>query len=195
MSLYRKKPIEVEAVQWDGQLLRHAPLWIHEAARTRTIVFRQEGEPATPVLMIHTLEGDMKASIGDYIIQGVNGEIYPCKPDIFEKSYESVTGAYLKSLENNHAEDAVRQAFQEIATRTEIGPEWTHITASAYRAYAAAAGNRNFLGEPMPAFEHLPESIQNSWEAAARHVAAILLGGEAVMTAEAEQTWQGWKRP
>ncbi len=41
-------------------------------------------------IVIHTLEGDMKASIGDYIITGVNGEQYPCKPDIFEKTYEAV---------------------------------------------------------------------------------------------------------
>lgn len=41
-------------------------------------------------MIIHTLEGDMKASVGDYIITGVNGEIYPCKPDIFEKTYEPV---------------------------------------------------------------------------------------------------------
>ena len=42
-------------------------------------------------LVIHTLEGDMEASIGDYIIKGVNGEFYPCKPDIFAKTYEGVT--------------------------------------------------------------------------------------------------------
>lgn len=41
-------------------------------------------------LIIHTLEGDMKANVGDYIITGVNGEQYPCKPDIFEKTYEKV---------------------------------------------------------------------------------------------------------
>lgn len=41
-------------------------------------------------MIIHTLEGDMKASIGDYIITGVNGEKYPCKPDIFNKTYEKV---------------------------------------------------------------------------------------------------------
>ena len=39
-------------------------------------------------LIIHTLEGDMEASINDYIIKGVNGEFYPCKPDIFDKTYE-----------------------------------------------------------------------------------------------------------
>ena len=42
-------------------------------------------------LVIHTLEGDMEASIGDYIIKGVNGEFYPCKPNIFTKTYEEVT--------------------------------------------------------------------------------------------------------
>lgn len=44
-----------------------------------------------PYLKIETLEGIMKASVGDYIIKGVNGEFYPCKPDIFEKTYERVT--------------------------------------------------------------------------------------------------------
>lgn len=42
-------------------------------------------------VIIHTLEGDMTASIGDYIITGVNGENYPCKPDIFEKTYDEIT--------------------------------------------------------------------------------------------------------
>ena len=43
-------------------------------------------------LIIETLEGDMKCSIGDWIIKGVNGEFYPCKPDIFEKTYDKVEG-------------------------------------------------------------------------------------------------------
>lgn len=43
-----------------------------------------------PYLKIETLEGTMKASVGDYIIKGVNGEFYPCKPDIFEKTYKRV---------------------------------------------------------------------------------------------------------
>lgn len=49
------------------------------------------GEDAdNPYMYIETLEGTMKASVGDYIIKGVNGEFYPCKPDIFEKTYEEV---------------------------------------------------------------------------------------------------------
>ena len=58
---YRKKDVIIEAYQTDKELI------------------------------IHTLEGDMKANIGDYIITGVKGERYPCKPDIFEKTYEPVT--------------------------------------------------------------------------------------------------------
>lgn len=57
---YRKKPVIIEAYQTKEEKV------------------------------IHTLEGDMKASVGDYIITGVNGEQYPCKPDIFEKTYEPV---------------------------------------------------------------------------------------------------------
>lgn len=45
-----------------------------------------------PVLRIDTLEGEMTAQLGDYVIKGVNGEFYPCKPDIFEKTYEPVEG-------------------------------------------------------------------------------------------------------
>lgn len=44
-----------------------------------------------PYIKIETLKGTMKASVGDYIIKGVNGEFYPCKPDIFAKTYEEVT--------------------------------------------------------------------------------------------------------
>lgn len=60
MKKYRKKPVIIEAYQTDKEMV------------------------------IHTLEGDMKAEIGDYIITGVRGEQYPCKADIFEETYEKV---------------------------------------------------------------------------------------------------------
>lgn len=60
IKYYRKKPVIVQAYQTDEEMI------------------------------IPTLEGDMKASVGDYIITGVNDEQYPCKPDIFEKTYEPV---------------------------------------------------------------------------------------------------------
>lgn len=78
---YRKKPVVIEAVQYTGTALNLAELVAfigHEA-------YINEGK-----IEIETLEGVMTASIGDYIIKGVHGEFYPCKPDIFLKTYDEV---------------------------------------------------------------------------------------------------------
>ena len=77
---YRKKPVVIEAIQWTSDNLSEIDKF------TQGKVKNHES-----VLIIPTLEGDMEASIGDYIIKGVNGEFYPCKPDIFDKTYEEVT--------------------------------------------------------------------------------------------------------
>ena len=74
---YRKKPVIIEAIQWNGKNLSEIDNFVGGSLKT-------EGS----ILVIHTLEGDMEASINDYIIKGVNGEFYPCKPDIFDKTYE-----------------------------------------------------------------------------------------------------------
>ena len=79
---YRKKPVVVEAVQWTGE--NHAEMCEFIDPEVFEIIPRVG-------LVIHTLEGDHHASPGDYIIKGVNGEFYPCKPDIFVKTYESAT--------------------------------------------------------------------------------------------------------
>jgi hypothetical protein len=78
---YRKKPVEIEAVQYTGGNLEQ----IKKFVDAQLISF--DGDFIT----IHTLEGDMLASKNDYIIRGVQGEFYPCKPDIFEQTYEEVT--------------------------------------------------------------------------------------------------------
>lgn len=78
MSLYRKKPVVIEALQYTGDNLLDVMRWIGTDAYVR------DG------LHIKTLEGDHTASPGDYIIKGVMGEFYPCKPDIFEATYEPV---------------------------------------------------------------------------------------------------------
>jgi hypothetical protein len=78
MAQYRKKPVVVEAVQWLG----------HETHPKVSTMPRKDNEPATG--WIHTLEGQMQVTIGDWIITGVKGEHYPCKPDIFEMTYEAV---------------------------------------------------------------------------------------------------------
>lgn len=75
---FRKKPIVIEAVQWTGKNTQE----IYDFGTSQVIVY--------DYVLIKTLEGDMKANIGDYIIKGVEGEFYPCKPDIFDKTYEEV---------------------------------------------------------------------------------------------------------
>lgn len=89
MAMYRKKPVEVEAFQilmgtMNG---RDYPRWFADAV-ARGVVY-QKRNPDYPVeCTIRTLEGDMDADLYDYIIKGINGELYPCKPDIFDKTYE-----------------------------------------------------------------------------------------------------------
>lgn len=82
---FRKRPVEVVAVQWTGD--NTAELW--DAFSAANIYGPTEKNPDW--LIMTTLEGDMRANIGDWIIKGVQGEIYPCKPDIFEATYERVS--------------------------------------------------------------------------------------------------------
>ena len=80
---YRKKPVIIEAVQWNGSNLQD----VAKLGGAR----EYEQDFLSDDLIIHTLEGDMKAIKGDWIIKGVKGELYPCKPDIFEETYEKIT--------------------------------------------------------------------------------------------------------
>ena len=81
MMQYRKKPVVIEAIQYTGTLANMAELCGFMGDDT----YVNDGK-----LEIDTLEGTMTASRGDYIIKGVRGEFYPCKPDIFEQTYEKV---------------------------------------------------------------------------------------------------------
>ena len=86
MAQYRKKPVVIEAVQYDGNFRCLDIFSIHEVGN-----FKLKNEKdGSPYLLIPTLEGDMKCSKGDYVIKGVKGEYYPCKADIFEMTYELV---------------------------------------------------------------------------------------------------------
>lgn len=82
MPRFREKPIIIEAFQWDGtDKCLDSVNWICDKLDDKSV------ERTLQHLYIKTLEGVMKADIGDYIIKGVNGELYPCKPDIFKKTY------------------------------------------------------------------------------------------------------------
>lgn len=87
---YRKKPVVIEAFQWTGGPDQtEDPEWIVEAIEKRDAWFRHHPQRGT-LLVIHTLEGDMEAQPGDFVIKGIKGEIYPCKADIFQATYENV---------------------------------------------------------------------------------------------------------
>lgn len=95
MTRYRKKPIEVEAIQYTGDNEREIADFMNvpiPALQTRVdAVLRADGDYRKNChILINTLEGTMTANYGDYIIKGVRGEFYPCKPDIFDETYEIV---------------------------------------------------------------------------------------------------------
>lgn len=81
IKLYRKKPIVIEAIQFTANNWHEARDFLGAA-----------GKECPDGFLIHTLEGDMLASLNDFIIKGVNGEFYPCKPDIFVKTYDEYEG-------------------------------------------------------------------------------------------------------
>lgn len=81
MGIYMKKPVLIEAIEWTGSNIKEMSSFMN----IEEVNLLQNGE-----LNIPTLEGIMHASIGDYIIKGIEGEFYPCKPDIFWKTYDQV---------------------------------------------------------------------------------------------------------
>lgn len=85
MTKYRKKPIVIEAWRF-AQPHQTKPEWLTSAFNSG-IIWYQGGDAS--YLTIRTLEGDMRAQLGDWIIKGVKGELYPCKNDIFQATYES----------------------------------------------------------------------------------------------------------
>lgn len=108
---YRKRPVEVDAAQWDGTAEGATPIidWVLDGGGTATYSGPDEGSAtcpnlgghgvwvycptcsyssAEPQITIRTLEGSIHASAGDFVIRGVQGEFYPCKPDIFAQTYE-----------------------------------------------------------------------------------------------------------
>lgn len=78
---YRKKPVVIEALLYDGTNREELKEFVGNS-----VGFMETVEGSVPYIM--TLEGNMKVSEGDYVIKGVNGEFYPCKPGIFAKTYD-----------------------------------------------------------------------------------------------------------
>ena len=94
MSRFRKRPVVIEAVQWTGDNLIEVISFTDGVPDTRSDTAAEKWQSycdlvANDGLKIHTLEGKMLASPGDWIIKGVQGEFYPCKPAIFALTYEA----------------------------------------------------------------------------------------------------------
>ena len=91
---YKTKPVEIEAIQWTGLNLEEIKQFVGESLEYNIWDSAWDwavGKGGPHIYMkIYTLEGDMNASVGDYIIKGLRGEFYPCKPDVFEKKYEVI---------------------------------------------------------------------------------------------------------
>ena len=83
MAKFRKKPVVIDAFRFGAE---DVPQWWTLAREQKRVREDVRGEYA----LIGTLEGTMQARVGDFIIRGVQGEIYPCKPDIFAATYEAV---------------------------------------------------------------------------------------------------------
>lgn len=96
---YRKKPVVIEAIQLTEGSIMQVYNWLHEGKEPPVKLKHHmdierwdnyEHSIKTKGMSINTLEGVMTANLGDYIIKGVKGEFYPCKPDIFEMTYEPI---------------------------------------------------------------------------------------------------------
>ncbi len=94
MPTFRKKPIDIEAFQWSGRSDQtNIPEWLFKAVEAGDVTFDDPttGDGNDGRIRIVTLEGVMYADTDDFVIQGIKGEIYPCKPDIFEATYERIS--------------------------------------------------------------------------------------------------------
>lgn len=139
---FRKKPIEIQAWHWRFSTEQaEEPVWIRDALhrwpQLGSIAFEPH-HPDGPRIAIATLEGVMTANPGDWIIRGVKGEFYPCKPDIFGMTYEradapSDRDALVAALaQAEHERDQAIEALREIGTPTSTGSR----TIQSIRRYA-----------------------------------------------------------
>ena len=158
---YRKKPVVIEAVQWDGTSGGANTVidWINGnegCARYRCAPGGCTGTEEGHRVAIETLEGTMSADAGDFIIRGVQGEFYPCKPEIFEKTYEAANeDSAVPRLTEEQA--AIMMAFTGIScgpfelfhkyAQEKMGrPIWTHEFATEERmAEIKEASRDDFL--------------------------------------------------
>jgi len=136
MDKYRKKPVIIEAVQFDGLNPTEIKDFVGEHCEVE--IYDNKVTPPVASIVIHTLEGDMEVSKGDYVIRGVKGEFYPCKPDIFEQTYESA-----------ETQKELEEAAEEYIKKGRYLPEaW--LVRPAFIAGAEWQARQLLQGSPMP---------------------------------------------
>lgn len=99
MAKFRKKPVVVDVVEYNGLNVEEIKSFVGDKCEIEIHdgAWKAGAGPVVAEVIIHTLEGDMHVSKGDYIIKGVQGEFYPCKPDIFHETYEEVSNNVMEN--------------------------------------------------------------------------------------------------
>jgi hypothetical protein len=166
MAQFRKRPVVVEAEQWWPNSEIKGVQYEQEYTKADLDGERIIREGA----YVTTIHGERAhLAPGDYVITEPDGiHHYPCKPDIFEATYDPADESMTASP----------------------GPAYADIAASAYRAYAASTGNKNYQGNPMPTWDQLSQAIQTAWEAAIRQALNLNDGA-----ATHPSIWAGWVPP
>lgn len=86
---YRKRPVVIDAIQWLGDL-EEVFNWMDRTTDGNGTGLTYADDGTGSQLKVHTLEGSLTVSLYDWIICGIEGELYPCKPDIFSKTYDAI---------------------------------------------------------------------------------------------------------
>ncbi|WP_227439213.1 hypothetical protein [Methylobacterium sp. W2] len=142
MDKFTKKPVTIEAFQWTaGPDQLDDPIWICDAIRAGIVEFENRGLPDVAML-INTTEGLMTARLGDWIIRGVEGELYPCKDSVFQATYAPAgeaqglpvagyrpqsAGNIALGNANKAIEEQVLRVLDGLAARPEIDKPWLAI--------------------------------------------------------------------
>lgn len=124
---YRKKPVEIEAIQFLGNNWEEIREWMkkYKSGRKIEVIIDEYGK--VKGIVIETLEGKMEAKIGDYIVKGIKNEFYPVRKDIFEETYEEIeengrvkVGDYIVSKKDG-LHSAKKDIFEETYEEVEEG--------------------------------------------------------------------------
>jgi hypothetical protein len=131
---YRKKPVKIEAILWTGENQREMFDFLTDGKKVDDYMtasgdtFYIDHNKVKGGLVIKTLEGEHIASIGDYIIKGVAGEFYPCKPEIFEQTYETLEPVTSEGIENQCSKNSFGpiEVFKSQEELNECLEWWKH---------------------------------------------------------------------